>query len=217
MSLSLSQLTCSCRRNLKFSPSNTLICRSRFSVASRLRRRHSRALSRFFSNRRSFFSDNCLPSRDAKSRLEDDDDDDGGVATGGAVLAAATDAIGRPPPTAPVLVVLPTALVVPVVATTGTEARARVNGEGMPTTGIVGKDCTRGCCTCCGCCACGCCCGRCCCSMLLMVPTPPPTATRIPQSTLWLPLFSSFSFLDGSFQFRRQRRCLSLSLAAQRR
>ena len=39
-----------------------LISRSRFSVASRFRRRHSRALNRFFSNLRSFFSLSCSPS-----------------------------------------------------------------------------------------------------------------------------------------------------------
>ena len=53
--------TCNCNRNRKFSPSNKLICLCKSSVASRFRRRHSLALNRFFSNRRSFFSLNGSP------------------------------------------------------------------------------------------------------------------------------------------------------------
>lgn len=55
-------LTCSCSRSRRFSPSNKLICPCMFSVASRFRLRHSRAESRFFSNRRSFFSLRGSPS-----------------------------------------------------------------------------------------------------------------------------------------------------------
>ena len=55
-------LTRNCSLNLKFSPSKALISCNKFSVASRLRRRHSRAESLFFSSLRSFFSESCFPS-----------------------------------------------------------------------------------------------------------------------------------------------------------
>ena len=62
------RLTCSWSRSRRFSPSSWLICPCIFSVASRLRLRHSRADNRFFSNRRSFFSERGSPSLPTRLR-----------------------------------------------------------------------------------------------------------------------------------------------------